>query len=135
VDSSLLDPSAKAQQPEHTDFSPPIWQWDADGVRDTSSRMEQLCVHALLVQLYVPELVSEGEVPPPPASKGFGGRASGNRAAESLRRPVWLGKDYQLQRAAGGRCGAAGVLAGPLAAGGSGGGAVGLDGAGGGVSV
>ena len=71
-------------------------------MRDTSTRMEQLCVHALLVQLYVSELVSEGEVPPPPASKGFGGRAAGNRAAESLRRPVWLGKDYQLQRAAGG---------------------------------
>jgi hypothetical protein len=55
------------------------------------------------VQLYVPELVSEGEVPPPPSSKGFGGRAAGNRAeGDSLRRPVWLGKDYQLQRVAGG---------------------------------
>jgi hypothetical protein len=103
VDSSLLDPSAKAQQPEHTDFSPPIWDWDTDGVRDTSSRMEQLCIHALLVQPYVPELVSEGKVPPPPASKGFGVRAAGNKAAEaSLRRPVWLGRDFQLQRAAGG---------------------------------
>jgi hypothetical protein len=58
--------------------------------------MEQLCVHALLVQLYVPELVSEGEVPPPPSSKGFGGRAAlgYGPAEESLRRPVWLGKDY-----------------------------------------
>ncbi|MFM7265358.1 MAG: hypothetical protein ACKOZW_07170, partial [Cyanobium sp.] len=70
--SCLLDPSAKAQQPEHTDFSPPIWQWDADGVRDTSSRMEQLCVHALLVQLYLPELVAEGEVPPGSPSSGTG---------------------------------------------------------------
>lgn len=53
------------------------------------------------MQLYVPELVSEGEVPPPPDSKGFGGRPAGNRAAgESLRRPVWLGKVYQLQRQA-----------------------------------
>ncbi len=68
--SCLLDPSAKAQQPEHTDFSPLIWEWDVDGVRDTSSRMEQLCIHALLVQLYVAELVSEGKVQPPPASKG-----------------------------------------------------------------
>ena len=66
--------------------------------------MEQLCVHALLVQLYVPELVSEGEVPPPPSSKGFGGRAAQGygSAEESLRRPVWLGRDYQLQRVAGG---------------------------------
>ena len=69
--------------------------------------MEQLCVHALLVQLYLPELVAEGEVPPPPTSKGFGGRVAANRAA--------------------------GVLAGALTAGGSGGGAVGLSGAGGGV--
>jgi hypothetical protein len=68
--SCLLDPSAKAQQPEHTDFSPLICEWDADGVRDTSSRMGQLCILALLVQLYVAELVSEGEVPSPPASKG-----------------------------------------------------------------
>ena len=121
--SCLLDPSAKAQQPEHTDFSPPIWQWDADGVRDTRSRMEQLCVHALLVQLYVPELVAEGEVPPAPGAKGFGDRAVGNRAAEaSLRRPVWLGKDYQLQRPAGGGAAQRGSwqplspLAGPVAA-------------------
>jgi hypothetical protein len=84
--------------------------------------MEQLCVHALLVQLYVSELVSEGEVPPPPASKGFGGRAAGKRTAESLRRPVWLGKDYQLQRAAGGGVAQRGCwqalspLAGPVAA-------------------
>jgi len=43
-------------------------------------------------------------VPPPPNSKGFGGRAAlgYGPAEESLRRPVWLGKDYQLQRAAGG---------------------------------
>jgi hypothetical protein len=86
--------------------------------------MEQLCVHALLVQLYVPELVSEGEVPPPPSSKGFGGRAAlgYGPAEESLRRPVWLGKDYQLRRQADGAqrgCWRAlsplsGLVAGPL---------------------
>jgi hypothetical protein len=65
---------------------------------------EQLCVHALLVQLYAPELVCEGEVPPAPGAKGFGGRAAlgYGPAEDSLRRPVWLGKDYQLQRQAGG---------------------------------
>lgn len=62
--SSLQDPSAKAQQPEHTDFSPTLWDWDADGVKGTAARMEQLSVHALLVQLYVPSLVGEGEIPP-----------------------------------------------------------------------
>lgn len=121
--SSLLDPSAKAQQPEHTDFSPPLWDWDAEGVRGTSARMEQLSIHALLVQLYVPQLVSEGEIPPPPSAKGFGGRASAaSRPLEhSLRRPVWLGKDYQLQRQSGGptqrgHWRALSPLAGPVAA-------------------
>jgi hypothetical protein len=97
--SSLLDPSAKAQQPEHTDFSPAVWDWDADGVRGTAARMEQLCVHALLVQLYAKSLVSEGEIPPPPGTKGFGG--GGKKASPStgdVKPPVWLGKDYQLQR-------------------------------------
>lgn len=57
----------------------------------------------MLVQLYAPELVSEGEGPPAPGAKGFGGRAalSEGPAEDSLRRPVWLGKDYQLQRQAG----------------------------------
>jgi hypothetical protein len=63
--SNVLDPSTKAQQPAHTDFSPTLWDWDADGVKGTSSRMEQLCVHALLVQLYAKSLVSEGEIPSP----------------------------------------------------------------------
>jgi hypothetical protein len=101
--SSLLDPSAKAQQPEHTDFSPPIWDWDAAGVRGTTARMEQLCVHALLVQLFVSELVSTGAIPPPTGAKGFGGRAAsdGGAGEEGMRAPVWLGKEYQLQRQGG----------------------------------
>jgi hypothetical protein len=97
--SSLLDPSSKAQQPEHTDFSPTLWDWDADGVKGTAARMEQLAVHALLIQLYVPSLVSEGDVPPPPGIKGFGGAGRGSRSSsEEVRAPVWLGKGYQLQR-------------------------------------
>jgi hypothetical protein len=61
--------------------------------------MEQLCVHALLVQLYAKHLVAEGEIPPASGAKGFGGggKSSGG-AAEEVRAPVWLGKDYQLQR-------------------------------------
>ncbi len=52
----------------------------------------------------MPELVSEGEVPPAPGAKGFVGRAAlgYGPAEESVRRPVWLGKDYQLQRQVGG---------------------------------
>jgi hypothetical protein len=34
--------------------------------------MEQLCVHALLVQLYAKHLVAEGEISPAPGAKGFG---------------------------------------------------------------
>ncbi|MFM9087742.1 MAG: hypothetical protein ACKOPT_06335, partial [Cyanobium sp.] len=56
----------------------------------------QLCVHALLVQLHLPELVSTGEIPPPP-----GAAAPGGGAGQEARPPVWLGKDYQLQRQAG----------------------------------
>jgi len=102
--SNVLDPSTKAQQPAHTDFSPTLWDWDTDGVKGTASRMEQLCVHVLVVQLYAKHLVAEGEIPPAPGTKGFGGRAAlGYGPAEGpLRRPAWLGKDYQLQRQAGG---------------------------------
>lgn len=70
--SSLLDPSAKAQQPEHDDFSPAVWVWDADGVRGTAARIEQVSVHALLVQLQARSMVSEGEIPPP---AGRGGKS------------------------------------------------------------
>jgi hypothetical protein len=44
-------------------------------------------------------LISEGEIPPAPGAKGFGGKASkGSATAEDVRPPVWLGQDYQLQR-------------------------------------
>ena len=60
--------------------------------------MEQLCVHALLVQLYAKQLVAEGEIPPAPGAKGFGGAGKQNAVpADELKAPVWLGKDYQLQ--------------------------------------
>jgi hypothetical protein len=100
--SCLLDPSAKAQQPEHSDFSAPHWELDTDGVKGTAARMEQLCLQALLVQLYAPELVSEGEVPAAAggSGKGFGGKPAGGSAGKggAPPKPVWLGKDYQLQR-------------------------------------
>jgi len=97
--SNVLDPAAKAQQPDHTDFSPTVWDWDADGVKGTALRMEQLCVHALLVQLNAQHLVSEGEIPPEPGAKGFGGSSKKvSPASDAVKAPVWLGKDYQLQR-------------------------------------
>jgi hypothetical protein len=96
--SNVLDPATKAQQPAHTDFSPTLWDWDADGVKGTAARMEQLCVHALLVQLYAKHLVADGEIPPAPGAKGFGGAAKQSATpADEVRPPIWLGKDYQLQ--------------------------------------
>jgi hypothetical protein len=96
--SNVLDPSTKAQQPAHTDFSPTLWDWDADGAKGTAARMEQLCVHALLVQLYAKHLVTEGEIPPAPGTKGFGSAAKQSAdPADEMRPPVWLCKDYQLQ--------------------------------------
>ena len=60
--------------------------------------MEQLCVHALLVQLYAKHLVAEGEIPPAPGAKGFGGSGIQSAVpADGVRAPVWLDKDYQLQ--------------------------------------
>ena len=60
--------------------------------------MEQLYVHALLVQLHATHLVTAGEIPPASSAKGFGGgeKSSGAAAAE-VRAPVWLGKDNQRQ--------------------------------------
>jgi hypothetical protein len=83
--------AAKTQQPAHTDFSPTLWDWDADGVKGTAARMEQLCVHALLVQLHAQHLVSEGEIPPAPAAKGFGASAKKGSAgtASGWQRGHW----------------------------------------------
>jgi len=125
--SNVLDPAAKAQLPAHTDFSPTVWEWDADGVRGTAARIEQLCVHALLAQLYVPQLVSEGEIPQEPGAKGFGGsRKKASPSTGDVKPPVCLGKDYQLLRQPGdagtamgwqrGHWRALSPLAGPVAA-------------------
>ena len=118
--SCLFDPVAQAQQPEHTDFSSSHWQWDAAGVRGTAARMEQLAIHAFLVQLYAQGLVAEGELPPDPKDRGFGGgtgktrgkigeagsgrgksRVTGGAKRKGtdavLLPPVWLGRDYRVQ--------------------------------------
>ena len=115
--SCLFDPVAQAQQPAHTDFSSSHWQWDAAGVRGTAARMEQLAVHAFLVQLYAQGLVAEGEIPPDPKARGFGGgtgkaeraKASGKETGRAKGKakgkgtnavvlpPVWLGRDYRVQ--------------------------------------
>ncbi len=114
-------------------FSPLLWDRDADGVKGTAARMEQLCVHALLVQLYAKQLVAEGEIPPAPGAKGFGGAGKQSAVpADELKAPVWLGKDLPAAMSAGWhrrqhqRQLAAGLLAIALTAGGSGGRSAGM---------
>ena len=94
-------------RPDHTEFPPTLWEWNAEGVKGTAARMEQLCVHALLVQLYAQHLVSEGEIPPVPGAKGFGGggRSAHGSSDDGVKAPVWLGKNYQLQRQTAGSVG------------------------------
>ena len=73
------------------------------GHRRCGPRLEQLCVHALLVQLYGQYLLSVGEIPPAPGSKGFGGGGKkASSTSEDVKPLVWLGQDYQLQRQSGG---------------------------------
>jgi hypothetical protein len=75
-----------------------------DVLRRTSLGSEP--ISALLVQLYAKHLVTEGEIPPAPAAKGFGGGAKPSAAAAGeVKAPVWLGKDYQLQRQPAGEAG------------------------------
>jgi hypothetical protein len=72
--------------------------------------------------------VAEGEIPPVPGAKGFGGGGmSSGAAADEVRAPLWLGKDDQLQRQPTGDAGITGaswqrghwrtlsLLAGPVA--------------------
>jgi hypothetical protein len=92
--------------------------WDADWLKDTAARMEQFSVHALLAQLDVPSLVSEGEVPPPSGVEGFGWPGRGLRSSsEEVRPPVWMGKAFPLQRQPAGSGAAPGAVGGRGAAG------------------
>ncbi|MFZ0406919.1 MAG: hypothetical protein WAM11_02245, partial [Cyanobium sp.] len=51
------------------------------------------------MQLFAQHLLAEGEIPPAPGVKGFGGAAKQSATpADQVRPPVWLGQDYQLQR-------------------------------------
>lgn len=105
--SNLLDPVAKAQQPDHTDFSPTLLDWDADGVSGTAARMERS--HRCLVP--------RDSLPQPSNTlsqrMGCGRRYGWARIISSN---VSLWRRRHLQRLL-----ATGTLACPLNAGGSGG--------------
>jgi hypothetical protein len=59
--------------------------------------MEGLAINALLVQLYQPELLSTGPAAKVRSGKGFAGAAD-PEGTVSPQGPVWIGKDFRLDR-------------------------------------
>jgi hypothetical protein len=85
------------RNPTVNDLSHPAWQWDEQAVQSTNQRMEALAINALLVQLYQPELITTGPAAKVRSGKGFG--AADDRAGGvSPQGPVWIGKDFRLDR-------------------------------------
>ena len=67
--------------------------------------MEGLAINAQLVQCCAQNLVSEGEIPPKPGAKGFGGGAKKTRSfSDEVKPPVQPGKNYQLECESGDAC-------------------------------
>jgi hypothetical protein len=85
------------RQPTGDDISHPAWQWDEQAVQSTNQRMEGLAINALLVQLYQPELLTTGPAAKMPTGKGFS-RGGDPDGAASPQGPVWIGKDFRLDR-------------------------------------
>jgi hypothetical protein len=87
------------RQPTVEDLSHPAWQWDEQAVQSTNQRMEGLAINALLVQLYQPELLTTGPAAKVRSGKGFsGGGGADDTGAVSPQGPVWIGKDFRLDR-------------------------------------
>ena len=85
------------RQPTAEDLSHPAWQWDEQAVQSTNQRMEGLAINALLVQLYQPELLTTGPAAKVSSGKGFSGGGDPTSAV-SPQGPVWIGKDFRLDR-------------------------------------
>jgi hypothetical protein len=85
------------RQPTGDDMSHPAYEWDEQAVLSTNQRMEGLAINALLVQLYQPELLSTGPAAKVPSGKGFSGGGDPDGAV-SPQGPVWIGKDFRLDR-------------------------------------
>jgi hypothetical protein len=78
-------------------MSHPAYECDEQAVLSTNQRMEGLAINALLVQLYQPELLSTGPAAKVRSGKSFS-RGGDPDAAVSLQGPVWIGKDFRLDR-------------------------------------
>ena len=85
------------RQPTGDDMSHPAYEWDEQAVLSTNQRMEGLAINALLVQLYQPELLSTGPAAKVRSGKGFAA-AGDTTSAVIPQGPVWIGKDFRLDR-------------------------------------
>jgi len=86
------------RNPTVEDLSHPAWQWDEQAVQSTNQRMEGLAINALLVELYQPELLSTGPAAKVPSGKGFSAGSADDTGAVRPQGPVWIGKDFRLDR-------------------------------------
>jgi hypothetical protein len=85
------------RNPAIDDLSHPAYEWDEQAVQSTNQRMEGLAINALLVQLYQPELLSTGPAAKVLSGKGFAA-ADAPISGVSPQGPVWIGKDFRLDR-------------------------------------
>jgi len=86
------------RNPTVEDLSHPAWQWDEQAVQSSNQRMEGLAINALLVELYQPELLSTGPGAKVPSGKGFSAGTADDTGAVRPQGPVWIGKDFRLDR-------------------------------------
>ena len=86
------------RQPTEEDMSHPAYEWDEQAVQSTNQRMEGLAINALLVQLYQPELLTTGPAAKVPSGKGFSAGGADDTGAAIPQGPVWIGKDFRLDR-------------------------------------
>ena len=57
-----------------------------------------LAINALLVQLYQSELLTTGPAAKMPSGKGFSAGSADDTGAVKPQGPVWIGKDFRLDR-------------------------------------
>jgi hypothetical protein len=88
----------RERNPTVEDLSHPAWQLDEQAVQSTNQRMEGLAINALLVQLYQPELLSTGPAAKARSGKGFSVGGAEETDAVRPQGPVWIGKDFRLDR-------------------------------------
>ena len=67
-------------------------------MQSTNQRMEGLAINALLVQLYQPELLTTSPAAKVTSYRGFSADAADEDGNMRPQEPVWIGKDFRLER-------------------------------------